>query len=141
MTPPQEAAQTFWRHVLLLTLTERMCDLTAAVVNPWYILDAERRPVRCHSIIEWGWFTESPARIVGEDLVAGGRLSTTCVGWDMSPKLTLKGRAPVTFETMWFSPIDPEDDRLLGRYFTWEEAERGHAAALLSLQQGVWKAP
>jgi hypothetical protein len=73
--------------------------------------------------------------VVGEDLVAGGRLSTTCVGWDLSPKMTLKGREPVTFETMWFSHGDIDDDRMLGRYFTWEEAERGHAAALLSLQE------
>jgi hypothetical protein len=139
--PSQEAAQTFWRQVLLITLIERMCDLTGAEVMPWYILDAERRPVRCHSIVEWGRFTESRARIVGEDLVAGGRLNTSCVGWDMSPKMTLKGREPVTFETMGFNLDDPADTRTLGRYFTWAEAERGHAALLLSIQAAFAEDP
>lgn len=71
-------------------------------------------------------FEDLELRSVAQDDVGDTHISTVFLGidhnWGSGP--------PLLFETMIFG----SDDLLWERYTTWEEAEKGHAAAVRSLK-------
>lgn len=94
-----------------------------------YILDADRNPVPCASILAWGEFMQDDApRRVGHDVCGGVELSTVFLGMDYA-----HGRGHMrVFETAAFS--DDGDVCVIDRYATWAEAEEGHAAAVAAFK-------
>lgn len=94
-----------------------------------YILDG-RTPVRCDDLYEWAQGLESSkyhkGRHVADTHIGVYRVSTIFLGIDHN-----FGSAgpPILFETMVFKN-DSFDDHYCDRYSTWDEAERGHLAAV-----------
>ena len=88
----------------------------------YWILDADKRPVKTDSVEEWGRFFEKPDRIVAQDVIGDVRVSTVFLGidhsWDSGP--------PVLFETMIFGG---EHDQHQARCSTWQQAKDMHAKA------------
>jgi hypothetical protein len=100
----------------------------------FYVLDGHTpRPAR--SIEEWMAFaSDIPARTVALDKIGAFTLSTvfTGVGIDLENH---PGPGPLVFETGFFAETQRSMCcRLLKRYASWEEAERGHAKVLTILQ-------
>lgn len=88
-----------------------------------YILEG-RTPVLCDDIMKWGaQFEDIKSRRVAETTIGDARISTVFLGLDHN----WGGGPPLLFETMIFGG---EHDGYCERYSTWDEAERGHAAAL-----------
>jgi hypothetical protein len=88
-----------------------------------YTLDANRNPVRCASIFEWGSFMQAEAnRLVELTKFGGTHISTVFIGLDYS----FKNGPPLVFETAILS----EGVDVVNRYATWNEAEAGHAEAV-----------
>lgn len=98
-----------------------------------YTLDPDHNPVPAtHE--EWARIMEDQeARRVARDEVMVGNskvtVSTVFLGIDHGWADTIE-----LFETMTFG--DPYDQQLIGRYATWDEAERGHVAVVRRLLKG-----
>ena len=90
-----------------------------------YILDADRNPVKCDNILEWGrWFESSDRRTVAMTDFDGGYVSTVFLGMDHNFQSTGK---PILWETMIFGgPHDGYQER----YTSHEDAVRGHEEAM-----------
>lgn len=104
----------------------------------YWILDKDHRPVRVHSVEEWGRFFESADRIVAKTYFEPGiQVSTVFIGIDH--RFTGKG-PPVLFETMVFG-LDMEDHgSMQWRYSSWDDAVTGHAAAVRQVKKLIVKA-
>lgn len=91
--------------------------------NNWigqYILDEDRNPVECHDILVWGRWLETADRKVAHSTVGDIRISTVFLGLDHN---FYNDGPPMLFDTMVFGG---KLDKEMGRYSTWNEAERGH---------------
>ena len=98
-----------------------------------YILEGHR-PVSCEDVFTWARWLDSADRHVALTVIGPLRVSTVFLGVDHSFG---QGGAPLLFETMIF---DGGKDSYQERYSTWEEAERGHRAAVEIAQQQLAKA-
>lgn len=86
-----------------------------------YVLDDAGNPVPEPDLMKWGKAFETMNRQVARDEIGDARISTVFLGLDHS----FDGGNPVLFETMVFGgKFDQECDR----YFTRQEALKGHAA-------------
>jgi hypothetical protein len=100
-----------------------------------YIL-VDRVPVECPELLKWGmWMENFEDRRVAETEIEGVRISTVFLGLDHSYSFAGRDRKtpPVLFETMIFGG---EHDEEQWRYCTWDEAEEGHAKAVLLGTEG-----
>ena len=88
----------------------------------YWILDADKRPVKVADVLEWGRYFETADKIVKQETVGDVRVSTVFLGidhnWSDGP--------PVLFETMIFGG---EHDQYLDRCSTWKQAEQMHEKA------------
>lgn len=73
--------------------------------------------------LRWEMETPHDAKVVGKDFIKGVEVSTVFFPHNMNHR----GGPPLVFETMVFGGV--LDDHQV-RYSTWEEAEKGHAAAV-----------
>jgi len=100
----------------------------------WYILDAERHPVKCRDLMAWArWMEESRAddrtRVAHTEITTGEHVSTVFLGLDH--RFGGEG-PPILFETMVFGgPHDGE----MQRYATWDDAETGHKVLVGKLRR------
>lgn len=86
-----------------------------------YILDGHI-PVQC-SLMEWAKFFETHNRIVRQDKIDNGKVSTVFLGLDHQ----FGNGPPLLFETMIFGgPHDGYQERCS----TWDEAEAQHEVAM-----------
>lgn len=104
--------------------------MSAPIYQDWYVLDANRKPVRCSSVEQWeaSMLQGSDAKRVAFDKIGEVEVSTVFLGLDHGYK---RDAAPVVFETMVFNA--PTD--YMERYTTWEDAEAGHAAVVAGLRR------
>jgi hypothetical protein len=83
---------------------------------------------------EWfRWMLEhgDPKQRVAESIIGPVRVSTMFLGSEVSSlHLFDKDPTPMTFETMIFTK---DKNIVAGRYATWDEAVKGHAAVIASL--------
>lgn len=91
-----------------------------------YILK-NKKPVSVDSVLEWGrQFEKMDSIVKQEDLPNGYWVSTVFLGLDHN----FGGGKPLLFETMVFKKDKKGKvnfrDLDMDRYFTWEEAEKGH---------------
>lgn len=88
----------------------------------YWVLDADKRPVKTDDALVWGRYFETADRVVAKDEIDGARVSTVFLGidhnWSDGP--------PVLFETMIFGG---DHDGHQTRSSTWEDAEADHAKA------------
>lgn len=88
-----------------------------------YILEG-KEPKLVEDVIEWGrWFETADRHVAKTDLPNNVRVSTVFLGLDHN----FLGGKPILFETMIFGG---KHDQYQERYFTWEEAEKGHKQAV-----------
>lgn len=103
-----------------------------------YILDENRKPVRCPEFLAWAtWMGTTPDRIVAQtDCSNGLGVSSVFIGID--PGSHWRPDRPYLFETAVF---DKDGDPVyMQRDATWEEAEKRHAEAVAwSAAQGDGK--
>lgn len=95
---------------------------------PLYILDDERRIIRCNDLVEWGLWMETGDRVVAQTDIDGVWVSTVFLGMDHN---FLELGDPKLFETMVFH--DGEGGQMQ-RYFIWPEAEKGHAEIVREIE-------
>lgn len=96
-----------------------------------YFILKDREVIRfIGSFIDWAEIFESADRTVGRDKAGGSLVSTVFVGMDLSLGQSPK---PLVFETMTFGG---KADGYQARYATWDEAARGHEAAVLIVRGG-----
>lgn len=88
----------------------------------YWILDADRCPVRTTSIDEWGRCFRSSDRIVKQEMINDVRVSTVFLGIDHQ----FGDGPPLLFETMIFGG---EHDEYQDRCSTWSEAVEMHNKA------------
>lgn len=94
--------------------------MTDRMMQPGYwMLDAENRPVKVDSVIEWSRYFESTNHIVKQDVIDDARVSTVFLGIDRQ----LGNGPPVLFETMIFGG---EHDQWQKHCSTWEQAVKMH---------------
>jgi len=87
-----------------------------------------RLPVPVADLIEWAsWFETADRRVARTD-VGPLHVSTVFLGIDHSFS-NFPDTTPILFETMIFDDTDGLD-HYCDRYASWDEAERGHAAAV-----------
>lgn len=97
-------------------------------MSDWYILDENKKPVKCNDHIErHKWIQSLPEDqrtgigcIVDKWHGDGVSVSTVFLGLDHG----WRSEVPVVFETMIFGGERDEDCE---RYATWEDAKAGHA--------------
>lgn len=86
----------------------------------WYVLNGHE-PIPVDDVIEWAkWFEKGDRRVAKTSIEPNVFVSTVFLGLDHS---FMEGR-PILFETMVFG--DGEEDTMMERYSTWDEAEKGH---------------
>jgi hypothetical protein len=91
----------------------------------------DRVPVQVENVLEWAIWFEDCEKIVAIDILPDGtRVSTVFLGINMShwPEHL------EVFETVIFTSGRAGD---YDRYATWEQAEKGHRAAVRSVTQKV----
>ena len=94
-----------------------------------YILK-DRAPVRCDDILTWARFVgDIGNRRVKETQMGDVRVSTVFLGTDHN---WMNEGEPILFETMVFG----QDDEMMERCSTWEEAEAQHDRVVKRLQVG-----
>lgn len=81
-------------------------------------------PVPCDDLLEWARSMEKRRHVGDDGPTPGVRVSTVFLGIDHSFG---DDGPPVLFETMIFGGPHNEEQ---WRYCTWDEAERGHKAAV-----------
>jgi len=86
------------------------------------------KPVQVEDLLEWAKWFESAERHVAVEKLGAVRISTTFLGIDHN--FTGEGN-PILFETMIFGG---KYDQYTERYYSWEEAEEGHKAAVLMVK-------
>ncbi len=87
-----------------------------------YILNANREPIPCPSLLMWAEWYRTADRQVARTQVGALLVSTVFLGLDHN----WSGGEPILFETMIFGPSDFSGiDQF--RYRTWREAETAHA--------------
>lgn len=97
----------------------------------YYVLNDDNSVRGTNDTSEWAeMFQNADRRIVKQEKVGGLSVSTVFLGIDHS--FTWHYEAPVVFETMIFGL--PDDEEYQERYCTWEEAEAGHARAVMYAQ-------
>jgi hypothetical protein len=103
-----------------------------------YILDGHQ-PVPCEDLFRWARWFETADRYVAKTRIGPLRVSTVFLGLDHA---AFRGEAPLLFETMIFGTEARSEfsNSYCERYSTWEEAERGHMAAVELAQQQLAKA-
>lgn len=94
----------------------------------YYVLDGHEA-VPCADVLEWGRaFGDTEKRRVAATEIGDIHVSTVFLGLDHS----FGEGPPMIFETMIFGGDHDEDQ---WRYSTWEEAEKGHAAAVALVEE------
>jgi hypothetical protein len=99
----------------------------------YYILDAEHRPVKAASMMQWAqWFEDFNNRIVDyTEITSAVYVSTVFVGLDHRFG---GGGPPIVFETCIFGgPLDGNE----WRYASWDDAEAGHKAAVRKARAAI----
>lgn len=101
-------------------------------MSTYYILvGRETMPATIRQWAEWGERGDCEWA-VRRDTVGEYEISTVFLGlnrnWGAGP--------PILFETMIFGPYRSEHDMRQWYYSTWDEAERGHAAAMREVAGG-----
>lgn len=97
----------------------------------FYVLDDENRPVPEHDFSAWGTWRRNARRHLGDDTIAGVRVSTVFLAFDHQ----FGNGPPLLYETMVFGA--PDGDERQCRYATREEALAGHAEALAEVRELV----
>jgi hypothetical protein len=83
-----------------------------------------KTPVPANDVLEWARWYDKANRHVADTTIGRVRVSTVFLGLDHSFS---RGGDPVLFETLIFGgPLDQEGER----YTSWDEALKGHAAAV-----------
>ena len=90
----------------------------------YYVLDG-KKAVPVETVQEWAAQFQSSKRIVKQEMISDVKISTVFLGLDHS---FLGVGPPILFETMIFGG---EHNEYQERYSTWEEAEAGHAVAVV----------
>jgi hypothetical protein len=86
----------------------------------YYTLDSNKQSIPCN-VLEWArFFNDIGNRRVAFTVLGDTNVSTVFLGLDHS----FGGPVPVLFETLAHNPIN--EDELMERYTTWEEAVEGH---------------
>lgn len=88
----------------------------------YWILDADKRPVKTDDVLVWGRYFETADRVVKQEMIGDVRVSTVFLGIDHN----WSGGPPVLFETMIFGG---EHDQYQDRCSTWKQAEQMHEKA------------
>lgn len=100
-------------------------------MSEWYVL-RDRVAVPVASVDDWARDRESKVnRRVAAEVVGDVRVSTVFLGLDHG----YGDGPPLIFETMIFGG---DHDGEQWRYSTWQEAEEGHAAAVVLVKQATW---
>ena len=107
-------------------------DYSYSLDDHLYVLDGHE-PVPARGLEEWAKAFGYGHRHVADTMIAGVRISTVFLGMDHSFSL-YKEHVPILFETMIFGG---KHDQYQKRYATWDEAERGHAAAVALARSGL----
>lgn len=94
-----------------------------------YILQGTKA-IPCNDLIEWATWMSKNSRRVAFDTFEGVEVSTVFLGLDHNH---FKEGDPLLFETMVFTDIEGGGDCY--RYFIWEEAIAGHAAAVAKIKE------
>ena len=88
-----------------------------------------RLPVPVADLLEWASWFETADRHVARTDVGPLHVSTVFLGLDHSFS-NFPDTTPILFETMIFGADTDGLDHYCDRYASWDEAERGHAAAV-----------
>lgn len=95
---------------------------------PEYYILIDRLPVAVDMMTWARWFQDAD-RSIGDDRIGNARVSTVFLGINYNMRM---GGEPILFETMIFGgPLNDEQ----WRYATYDEAERGHAEAVVSVKK------
>lgn len=94
------------------------------IMNHFYILDKNDKPVPVEDMLTWGKWFEGADRTVAKTEISDMRISTVFLGIDHSDS---EG-PPILYETMIFGG---EHEGYQDRYATREEAVAGHMRATL----------
>ena len=97
----------------------------------YWILDADKIPVRTSDSREWEKMYVSDARIVARAHIGDVRVSTVFLGIDHS----FWEGPPLLFETMIFGG---EHDHFQDRCSTWKQAEHMHEVACAMVRGNSW---
>lgn len=89
-----------------------------------------RKPVKCHSILQWGKWMQYNRRQVRRTYVGSQYVSTVFLGLDHS----FNGGKPILFETMIFPDQDYQT-----RCCTWREALKMHWEAVEEVKGNDYK--
>ena len=95
--------------------------------TPEYYKLIGRLPVPVRDWLQWGMWMQTASRHVAQTDVGPLHVSTVFIGLDHSFSSN-PDAPPILFETMIFG--DGGETHYCDRYATWDEAERGHAAAV-----------
>lgn len=125
-----ECARTSWNPN---DITHRYCgfcnkfhdDEAGNIMGIYYTLTADRLPIPCFDLVEWGMWMEHADRLVAYDVFGEGPdqylVSTVFLGLDHD----FFGRGnPLLFETAIFN--EESGCEIVDRYTTWGEAAAGH---------------
>lgn len=99
-----------------------------------YILEG-KKPVPCEDLMEWAiWYETGNTNVTFDILPDGTEISTVFLALDQHPffirEAEIEDYKPLIFETMVFGG---EFDGYVAQYYTWEEAEAGHKAAIAKI--------
>ncbi len=94
------------------------------MLEGFYVLDEDNKPVLASDIKKWAEFFESEKRVIAQDRVRDARISTVFLGLDHN---FLSEGPPILFETMIFGG---RFDQNQYRYSTYDDARSGHNLAI-----------
>ena len=97
--------------------------------TPEYYKLIGRLPVPVRDRLQWGMWMETANRHVAQTDVGPLHVSTVFLGVDHGFSSN-PDAPPILFETMIFGDDTDGLDHYCDRYASWDEAERGHAAAV-----------
>ena len=99
------------------------------MIRHWKLAPDGRTPIPCDDAMEWGRWFEDADRVVFQTQVGPYQVSTVFLGLDHSFH---EGGLPVLWETMVFGP---QDDEMMTRYTSYDDAIAGHAMTLLTIME------